>query len=54
MENKNTKDKKSVNILTAIKYQIPYAVITGLVLIALLILWYIIGLPLGINGATVL
>ena len=52
--NKNTKDKKSVNILTAIKYQIPYAVITGLVLIALLILWYIIGLPLGINGATVL
>ena len=52
--NKNTKDKKSVNILTAIKYQIPYAILTGLVLIALLILWYIIGLPLGINGSTVL
>ncbi len=51
--NKYNEDK-SVGIIEAIKYQLPYSVITFLILLTLIIIWYVIGMPLGINGSTVL
>ncbi len=42
--------KKPINFFKTLKYQVPYAVVCGLILLALLIVWYIIGLPIGING----
>jgi len=52
--NKETKKEEPISIFEAIKYQIPYGIITALALLLLIILWYIIGLPLGINGSTIL
>lgn len=52
--NKYNTQEKSISILEAIKYQVSYAVVTFLALGGLIILWYLIGLPLGINGVTVL
>lgn len=52
--NKYSKEEESIGILEAIKYIVPYAVVTFIVLILLLVLWYVVGIPLGINGFTVL
>lgn len=52
--NKSSKSTQPISIFTAIKYQIPYSIVTALILLAIIVLWYIIGLPLGINGITVL
>lgn len=52
--NKYSQGEKTISIPEAIKYQIPYTVVTIITLLGLLVLWYIIGLPLGINGVTVL
>ncbi len=46
--------EKEIGMLDAIKFQIPYTIITIITLLGILIIWYIIGLPLGINGTTVL
>lgn len=40
----------SVSIKSAIKYQLPFSMATAGVLLAIIILWYIISLPLGISG----
>lgn len=52
--NKYQNKEKSISITEAIKFQVSYQVVTFLVLLGILIIWYIIGLPLGINGVTVL
>ncbi len=49
----NDKDN-AVGFVEAIRYQIPYSALTFVVLLGLLILWYIIGFPLGINGDIIL
>lgn len=54
MLNKYNGQEKPVSLMEAIRYQIPYSIVTFLILLTILILWYIVGLPLGINGATVL
>ncbi len=54
MLNKNCKEEDSISIKDAIRFQLPYIAITFVILLAIIILWYIIGLPLGINGKTVL
>ncbi len=41
--------KRTIRLLKGIKYQLPYAIVTGLVLLTILIVWYIVGLPLGIG-----
>jgi len=41
---------KPIPIFRALKYQIPYAVVTCVVLLLLVIIWYLVGLPLGINA----
>lgn len=49
LEKYNQNDKK-VRLMDSIRYQLPYSGILALVLIAILIIWYIIGIPLGINS----
>lgn len=49
LEKYNQSDKK-IKLSEAIKYQLPYTIIIGLTLLLLLIIWYIIGMPLGINS----
>ena len=48
------KKENSISIAESIKIQTPYAIATGVILLCLTILWYVIGLPTGINGATIL
>ena len=50
LENYN-QSEKPIGLISAIKSQIPYALATGAILLAILIIWYIIGLPIGIGGA---
>lgn len=51
---KNNPEEKPISLWQGIKFQVPYAVATAIVLLVLIVLWYVIGLPLGINGSTVL
>lgn len=43
-------NKKPINLFKTLKYQLPYSIVVGIILISILIIWYIIGLPIGING----
>ena len=52
--NDHCKKENSISITESIRIQTPYAIATGVILLCLIILWYIIGLPTGINGATIL
>ena len=49
--NQNT---SAIAMFRTLKYQIPYAIATAAVLIILAVAWYLIGVPIGINGATVI
>ena len=52
--NDHCKKENSISITESIRIQTPYAIATGVILLCLIIFWYIIGLPTGINGATIL
>ena len=54
MLNKYHDKDNAIPLMEALRYQIPYCIVTFFVLLTLIILWYVIGLPLGINGAIVL
>lgn len=43
-------EKNNVSLGTSLKYQAPYSLYTGLLLLVIIVIWYIIGLPLGIGG----
>ncbi|MDE5539518.1 MAG: AbgT family transporter [Bacilli bacterium] len=43
-------DEKPINLFKTLKYQLPYSITVGIILLALIIIWFIIGLPIGING----
>jgi len=47
---KYNQDDKKIKILESIKYQLPYTFIIGMVLIVIIVFWYLIGIPLGINS----
>lgn len=47
---KFNQSEDKIRLKDSIKYQIPYTAIISLALLALLIIWYIIGLPLGIDS----
>lgn len=47
---KYNQDEEPIPVFKTIKYQLPYSFATGITLLIILILWYIIGLPLGINA----
>ena len=51
---KYNQTEKPINLIKSIKYQIPFASLTFLVLLVLLIVWYVTGLPIGIHGSTIL
>ena len=38
-----------VHLLKAIRYQVPYSLLTMVVFLTILIMWYIVGLPIGIG-----
>lgn len=47
-------DKNGVGILKSIKYMLPYVITIMIMWILLLILWYLVGIPLGINTSVIL
>lgn len=47
---KYNQNEKPINLFKTIRYQVPYSLVIGFILLALLIAWFIIGLPIGING----
>ena len=47
--NKYNQDDAPIPLFRTIKYQIPFAIATGVTLLVILIIWYMIGLPLGIH-----
>ena len=49
LENYN-QSNKPITIGEAIKYQLPYAIITAAVYLAFIVIWYIIKFPLGIGA----
>ena len=53
MENYN-QSNKPVTMLEAVKYQLPYALITMGVYLVVIIVWYLVGIPLGIGAGVAL
>lgn len=53
LEKYNQKEKP-INILKAIRYQLPYIILTAVLLLTILIVWYIVGLPVGIGVSSTL
>ena len=47
---KYNQQESPISLFKTLRYQIVYGIIIGLVLLALLIGWYLIGIPIGING----
>ena len=47
---KYNQTEKPINLLKSIKYQLPYSVLTFICLIVISVIWYLTGLPIGING----
>ena len=47
---KYNQNKKPVSLFATLKYQLPYAFATGAILIIILIVWQLIGLPIGIKA----
>lgn len=48
------KDEKPISLFTSLKYMIPYSIATGIVLLTILIVFYIIGVPIGLGSYAVL
>ena len=46
--NYNQSDKP-ITLKDAISYQLPYALLTGALFLAILMVWYIVGIPLGVG-----
>ena len=47
---KYNQNDEPISLFRTLKYQIPYSVITAIFLLLLLIGWFLIGIPIGING----
>ena len=47
---KYNQSSKPINLFKTLRYQMPYTMLVGIILLALLIVWFIIGLPIGIHG----
>lgn len=43
-------EERTITILDGIKYMIPYSIVTAIIWILLIIIWYTIGIPLGIGS----
>ena len=51
---KYNQDSKPITLKNAIKYQMPFVLVTAIVYILFIILWYIVGFPLGISTTVAL
>ena len=51
---KYNQKSRPLSLFETLKYQIPYSMATGLVLIIIIIAWYIIGVPIGLGASPVL
>jgi len=47
---KYNQSENKIKLIDAVKYQVPYSIVIGLTLLVMLIIWYIIGMPIGINS----
>ena len=47
---KYNQNEKPISLFQTLKYQIPYSIYIGLILIALLLAFYLIGIPIGFGG----
>ncbi len=47
---KYNQESESISMIKSFRYQFPYAILSGLLFILLIIMWYLISLPIGING----
>lgn len=47
---KYNQNDRPISLFRTLRYQSLYAIITGIVLLLLIIGWYLIGIPIGING----
>jgi aminobenzoyl-glutamate transport protein len=47
---KYNQDEKPISFFKTLKYQIPFSIYVGLLLLAILLAFYLIGIPLGIGG----
>ena len=47
---KYNQDEKPISLFTTLKYQIPYSIYVGVLLLAILLAFYLIGIPIGIGG----
>ena len=54
MLNKYKSKDTNMSVTESIKNQLPFALTSAIALVIIIILWYVIGLPTGINGVTVL
>ena len=46
--NYNQSDKP-ITLKRAISYQLPYALMTAALFLAILMVWYVVGMPLGVG-----
>lgn len=51
---KYNQKSRPVSLFTTLKYQLPYCLATALVLLIIIIVWYVIGVPIGIGGHPVI
>lgn len=54
MLDKFNPSEKPISLFKSLKYQISYSLICGGILLIILIVWYVIGLPIGIKGSSIL
>ena len=51
---KYNQKSRPLSLFETLKYQIPYSLSTGLLLLIIIIIWYIIGLPIGFGATPIL
>lgn len=47
---KYNQKKKPISLFTTLKYQLPYALTTGAILLLIIIVWFLIGAPIGVGA----
>lgn len=51
---KYNQKSRPLSLFETLKYQLPYSLLTGLVLIIIILIWYVIGLPIGYGVSPIL
>ena len=47
---RGSQSKNELSIVDSIRFMLSYSAVTAFTFIALIILWYLINIPLGVNG----